>query len=92
MANSAVAVLVNIALNIILAKFLGIGGLALATSISAIVSAALMFITLRKKIGPFGLKETAKSFAKMVGASILMGSLPTTALSSSVGSWLRTQP
>ena len=73
MANSAVAVLVNIALNIILAKFLGIGGLALATSISAIVSAALMFITLRKKIGPFGLKETAKSFAKMVGASILMG-------------------
>jgi len=72
MINSAVAVVVNIALNIILSRFLGIGGLALATSISGILSAVLMFIKLRKKIGPFGLKETTKSFAKIVGASTLM--------------------
>ena len=68
-----IGVSVNIVLNIILSKFMGIGGLALATSISAIVTAILMFITLRKKIGPFGLKELLRSFIKISIASLIMG-------------------
>lgn len=73
--NSVIGVSVNIALNIILSRYMGIGGLALATSISAIITAILMFITLRKKIGPFGLKELVRSFIKITVASVTMGML-----------------
>lgn len=75
MINSAISVVINIVLNIILAKYLGIGGLALATSISSIVAMVLMFVTLRKKIGPFGLKMLARSFMKIIVASVIMGFL-----------------
>ena len=73
MINATIAVVVNIILNLILSRYMGIGGLALATSISAVVSALLMFITLRKKIGGFGLKEISASFVKISIASVLMG-------------------
>ncbi|NLJ89549.1 MAG: murein biosynthesis integral membrane protein MurJ [Clostridiales bacterium] len=73
MINATIAVVLNIVLNIILSKFLGIGGLALATSISAIVGTGLLFITLRRKIGGFGLKEISMSFIKISIASVIMG-------------------
>ena len=60
MINATIAVVINIVLNIVMSRFLGIGGLALATSISGIISALLMFVTLRKKIGPFGLKKSLR--------------------------------
>lgn len=75
MINASIAVLINIVLNIVLSKHLGIGGLALATSISAIICTILLFISLRIKIGPFGLKDTLKSFIKIICASLLMGML-----------------
>lgn len=65
--------MLNIVLNIILSKYLGIGGLALATSISAIVGTGLLFITLRRKIGGFGLKEISRSFIKIGIISVVMG-------------------
>ncbi len=71
--NATVGVVINIILNIILSRYMGLGGLALATSISAIVTALLMFITLRKKIGPFGLSEIVRSFIKITIASAAMG-------------------
>ena len=46
--NATVGVFINIVLNIILSKYLGVGGLALATSISALVTAALMFVSFKK--------------------------------------------
>ncbi len=49
--NSLYAILINIILNFILSRFMGISGLALATSISAVSSAVLMYLSLRKKIG-----------------------------------------
>lgn len=73
MINGTIAVVINIALNIILSRYLGIGGLALATSIAGMVSALLMFVTLRKKIGSFGLMEITKSFVKIGSASVVMG-------------------
>lgn len=73
MINAAIAIVMNIVLNIILSKLLGIGGLALATSISAIFCTILLFISLRKKIGPFGMKNITISFIKILCASLMMG-------------------
>lgn len=71
--NASIAVVINVVLNIILSKYLGIGGLALATSISAIICTGLLFVSLRKKLGPFGMKNMTISFIKILFASILMG-------------------
>ena len=65
----------NIFLNIVLSRYLGIGGLALATSIAAIVATLLLFVKLRIKIGGFGLKELSLSLGKITAASLLMGFL-----------------
>lgn len=73
--NGAIAMGLNIVLIIILSKFMGLGGLALATSISAIFCTALLLLSLRKKIGPFGMRNVIVSFAKMLGASLVMGLL-----------------
>lgn len=75
MINATIAVVINIVLNIILSRYLGIGGLALATSLAAIVSTVLMFITLRKKIGGFGLGEIFQSFIKIGIISVVMGAI-----------------
>lgn len=73
MINAAIAMGMNIVLNIILSKYMGIGGLALATSISAVFCTGLLFVSLRKKIGPFGMKNTTISFIKILVSSLGMG-------------------
>jgi putative peptidoglycan lipid II flippase len=73
--NSSYGMLINIALNIILSKIMGISGLALATSISSTSTCAFLFISLRKKIGPFGMKQISISFLKILFASLVMGGL-----------------
>ena len=71
--NAIIAVVINIILNIILSRYMAIAGLALATSISSIVCVLLMFISLRKKIGSFGMKRISISFVKILLSSIIMG-------------------
>ncbi|MGO1368552.1 murein biosynthesis integral membrane protein MurJ [Senegalia sp. (in: firmicutes)] len=73
MINAAIGMSLNIVLNFTLSKYMGIGGLALATSIAAIFTTGLMFISLRKKIGPFGMKNISISFIKILCASLVMG-------------------
>lgn len=73
MINAAIGMLLNIILNIILSRYMGIGGLALATSIAAIFTTILLFISLRKKIGPFGIKQMSTSFLKILFVSLIMG-------------------
>ena len=73
MINAATALVLNIILNLILSRFLGVGGLALSTSISIIFCSSLLFINLRKKIGNFGIKTILISFAKLLIASLFMG-------------------
>lgn len=73
--NSAISVIINIILNIILSRVMGIFGLALATSISAIIATVMLFITLRKKIGSFGLKRIGIIFLKIILASFVMSGL-----------------
>lgn len=73
--NAVITLVLNLILNITLSRFMGIGGLALGTSISAIFGTVLLFISLRKKIGAFGMKEITISFIKIIGASLVMGLL-----------------
>lgn len=75
MINATIAVVINIVLNIILSRFMGIGGLALATSISALSGTVLLFVSLRKKIGVFGLTTITISFFKILISSLIMGVL-----------------
>ena len=73
MINGVIAVGVNLIFNLILIRWMGHSGLALATSISATVTTILLFISLRKKIGPIGLTRYMISFFKTLAASLIMG-------------------
>ncbi|MHC0551709.1 murein biosynthesis integral membrane protein MurJ [Salinicoccus sp. CNSTN-B1] len=83
MLNSTIGVSINIALNFLLAPILGIGGLALATSLSALMTVLLLTRSLRRKFGrlnlthliPTALRITAAAFfaaASSYGFLILM--------------------
>lgn len=72
---SVTSIVVNIVLNLILGKWIGINGLALATSISAGVNCIILFIQLRRKIGDFGTKRIAVVLAKSAVGSAIMGTL-----------------
>lgn len=73
MKNGTFAMIMNLILNLMLSKPMGIGGLALATSLSNIFCTILLFISFRKKIGPFGMKNAIISFMKILFASLMMG-------------------
>ena len=73
MINGAMAMIMNIGLNIILVKYLQLAGLALATSISAIVCIFLLFASLKKKIGYFGQDKIIKTTMKSILSSVAMG-------------------
>lgn len=73
MLNGVIGVLINVALNLILSKYLGIGGLALATSISALSIGGLLLFSLKNKIGSLGLVKVINSLIKILCASLIMG-------------------
>lgn len=73
MINGIIAVILNIVLNIALAKVMGHGGLALATSLSAIICILLLFGSLKKKIGYYGQDKIKNTFLKSLIASLAMG-------------------
>ena len=75
MINGAIAMIMNIVLNIILVKYLQLAGLALATSISAIVCIFLLFGSLKKKIGYFGQDKIIKTTIKSIVAAVIMGTV-----------------
>ena len=67
------AVAVNIALNLAFMKPLGFRGLALATSLSAMVNMSALLVLLRRRIGPLDIRDLGGSFARLLGCSALMG-------------------
>lgn len=73
MINGGIAVGIGIAFNLILVRFMGIGGLALATSISGTVGTLLLLISLRKKLGQIGFKEISFTFMKTCASGAIMG-------------------
>ncbi len=73
---SALAVAVNITLNIAFLVFLkpfGFRGLALAPSVSATVNMLALVTLLRRRIGPLDIRGLAGSFSRLLGCSALMG-------------------
>lgn len=73
MINGVIAVVINLVLNLILVKPMAHSGLALATSISATVTTIMLFLSLRKKIGPIGMTKYLICFVKTLAASLIMG-------------------
>lgn len=71
--NGIIAVAINVVLNLILVRFMGLGGLALATSIAAIVTSARLLMQARKKVGPMGGRRIIISFLKLGISSTIMG-------------------
>ncbi|WP_411842673.1 murein biosynthesis integral membrane protein MurJ [Salinicoccus sp. HZC-1] len=71
MINSAIAMGINIALNFLLAPVLGIGGLALATSIATLITVVLLFKGLQRKLGRLHLKKLVPSVMKISGAALI---------------------
>lgn len=74
MINGAIAMGLNIMLNILFVKFtnMQLAGLALATSTAALVTVTMLFISLRIKIGPFGGKTILSVFIKAITSALLM--------------------
>lgn len=75
MINGAIAVVVNVILNLWFVRTMGHKGLALATSISAIFTTVLLFVDLRKRLGPIGMKNISITFIKTIIASLIMGAV-----------------
>jgi len=73
MINSVIAVIINIVLNFILIRYMAHNGLALATSISAIVSCGLLIYHLKQKIGALGIKSYINCGVKAFISSLIMG-------------------
>ncbi len=73
MINGAMAMIMNMVLNIVLVKYLQLAGLALATSISAIICILLLFRSLKKKIEYFGQDKIIKTTMKAIVSAAFMG-------------------
>ncbi len=73
MINGAIAMSMNIVLNLMLVKYLKLAGLALATSISSIICIFLLFGSLKKKIGYFGQDKIINTTIKSIISAFIMG-------------------
>lgn len=71
--NSVIGVFLNIVLNLILSKYLGLPGIALATTISIIFTVILLFFTLYKKYKVLYIKEIIITFSKVTLVSTIVG-------------------
>jgi putative peptidoglycan lipid II flippase len=70
---SAGSVVVNVALNLALVRVMGYRGLALGTSITAIINATVQLILLRREISGLEGARIAASLARVLIASAIMG-------------------
>ncbi len=71
--NSAIALGINVILNIVLVRSMQHRGLALATSLANTITALILIVQLRNKIGGFGIGKSLVVFIKSTFASIVMG-------------------
>lgn len=67
--NSIITLVLNTGFNLLLLKPMGAGGLALATSLSGIITLVMLTFSLRKRIGQLGLKRLFVSLFKMLVAT-----------------------
>jgi putative peptidoglycan lipid II flippase len=69
------SVVVNVALNLALVRVMGYRGLALGTSITAIVNATVQLILLRRELSGLEGRKIAASFARVIAAAAVMGAV-----------------
>ena len=69
---SIITLVSNLVLNILLVKYMGVGGLGLATSISSTVGVLALFIFIRRDMGTFNIKGLTKEALKVILAVICM--------------------
>src|SRR5688500_12211083 len=72
---SAGSVVVNVALNLALVRVMGYRGLALGTSITAIINASVQLLLLRREISGLEGSRIAASFARTLVAAAVMGTV-----------------
>ena len=70
--NGVIIMAVNIVSSLVLMKFIGVLGIPLAYSISALTGAVVLLTLLRKKVGPFGGKKLVLGIIKVAVASTVM--------------------
>ena len=70
---SFLALCMNVILNSVLMFPMKLAGIALATSISGIISFLVLFFILKDKLKPFVITPIVFSFVRIVAASLLMG-------------------
>jgi putative peptidoglycan lipid II flippase len=75
---SVLSVVLNVAVSVVLMQFLGVGGLALGTTIALTVNLLVLMELLRRKLGPMGFRSFGRSLILITGAAAFMG----------VGVWL----
>lgn len=68
--NAVIGVSLNIFLNLILSKYLGLSGIALATTISIIFTVILLFFSLYKKYKVLYIKDVTITFIKVILAAL----------------------
>ncbi|WP_164995894.1 murein biosynthesis integral membrane protein MurJ [Miniphocaeibacter massiliensis] len=71
--NQIITVVLHIAFALILVKQFEYKGLALASSLSAIITCLILILRLKNKIKDIGFKDLAITFIKVLIASLLMG-------------------
>jgi len=69
------AFILNVVLDFILVRFMGIGGLALGAVLTALVEAAALYILLSGRLGELQGRSLAVLLAKLAAASVVMGVL-----------------
>ena len=70
---TAVAVVVNIVLNLLLVRTMGFAGLALGATIAALVHAGVLLWRLRDRVGSIGGRENLRVFVLITIAAVAMG-------------------
>lgn len=73
MINAFGAMFLNVGLNLTLSRIMGLNGLALATSIAAIVSTVLLYISLVRKIGSLDSRRLSADLLKGILSALVMG-------------------
>jgi putative peptidoglycan lipid II flippase len=71
-AAGAVSVAFNIALNLLLVRWMGVQGLALGTTLSALFNGGLLLLLLSRRTGGLDGRRVAVAFGKVATASVLM--------------------
>lgn len=70
---SVATVVINVGLSYLFMQFLGVGGLALGTTVALTINFLVLIWLLKRKIGPVGFGKTLDSLLRVTGVSAVMG-------------------